>query len=204
MKRIFTMLLALSLLNLNYSCSDDGIEFNTAESGAVDSEKIILGLKKSYIYFNNKNSSYKTKNYSSSIEEEYKENLKYINNQTGLDLKFDEEEFKKVISSLKDNETGEFDLSYDSYLKNIEAIKENGDYELFLETKKIVEEVYSQNTTDMGNAKISSRISFSCGLAIAGDVAATIGLAACGTGVGCPLAIASKIIAYASVIDSCS
>lgn len=181
------------------SCQKDSL-INTADEINLNEEKIIDGLKRSVSYFKKEQNENLSAKISIDLEEKYKANLEYMNNETGLNISFNSDEFQSILKSLNEDfvENG-YLLSYEEYEKNVNIIKESGNYGMFLEAQDILSLVSSNNISNSN----SKEFSWGCGLALAGNFGATIGLSACMTGAGCPFAIAMKAIAMASLASSC-
>lgn len=109
-----------------------------------------------------------------------------------------------MLSSLEGNfiENG-FVISNKKYSDNVERIKSKGSEQLFNETNEVLKKLYNNPDVYTQSTTARSGISCGCALSLAGNFVATLGLSACATGVGCPLAIAGKVLAMASVADSC-
>lgn len=183
---------------------------NEAFQAQLDREQVIKGFMDAIIHFNENKKEIKASKAPSSvnqnIQEQYVENLNLINSKTGLNLNYKTTE----IDAFNNNLIGglnEVYISDEQTLRDIEKIKADGNYELLLEVQKILNEVYSNASTNTNNA-YSNTPQFrgkgwsyaGCGLAVASNFVATLGLAACATGVGCPLAIAGKVLAYGGLV----
>lgn len=136
------------------------------------------------------------------IKDKYKENLNLINKEVGLDLKYDEGEFKTMISSLDSEYLSKgFIIPKETYNKNLLNIDKNSSKPLFNEANAVLSSIYKD---DILISEQKKGISRACALALAGNFLSTLGLSACITGAGCPVAIAAKVLALASVVDSCT
>lgn len=178
-----SILFMLLIASLSFIKCDNNEEVGYNNNLALSKKEQIKILKESLIHF--KNTAKKK-----SKEDSYIENLKYLNNRLNTNLNFSEKEIELIQNIKKDNSI----LSFENHQKNIEKIKKDGNYEIYLEAEKIIKEVYGNK-----GKNIQARLSWSCGLAITGNFIATLSLGACVTGVGCPLAIAGKAVALASL-----
>ncbi|MBT0574307.1 hypothetical protein OKE68_11565 [Riemerella anatipestifer] len=213
-RKFYYALGVYALMSVFVSCNRNASESDIIikeEKLGIDNIKVIEGLRSS----KNKMTSLKfTRGFTvlsddknstnislKDIENKYRENLEIINNETGLDLKYNEEEFKIMLSSLKGDFLKDgFVISGETYDKNLSEIRKNGSEELFYETNQILRKVYSNNSEFVEYGRGITR---GCALALAGNFLSTLGLSACATGVGCPVAIAAKVVAMASVADAC-
>lgn len=135
------------------------------------------------------------------IKNKYRSNLEIINNKTGLNLTYDEQEFNSMLSTLDESSLSNgFLISNDNFYQNLEEMNQNGSYDIFNESQEILNTVYDINN---GTYLKKRGLSWGCGIALASNFVATLGLSACATGVGCPLAIAGKALALAGVATSC-
>jgi len=186
------------------SCSKETVIDNKKVEFEMSRQDVVIyGMKKSVDIFSNQ---IKTKGGidNNSILENYRRNLDVINKHTGLALDYDEEEIKLVVKDLNGDfvERG-FYTTYEQNKIYIDKIKAEGNYKLFVEVCSILNDVngWSDESIDIDD-DIQS-LSWGCGWALAGNFVATLSLTACATGVGCPLAIAGKVIAMAGVASSC-
>ena len=178
-----SILFMLLIASLSFIECDNNEEITDNNNLVLSKKEQIKILKESLIHF-------KKRAKKVSKEDSYIENLKYLNDRLNTNLNFSEKEIKLIQNIKKDNSI----LSFENQKKNIEKIKKDGNYEIYLEAEKIIKEVYGNE-----NKNIQARLSWSCAFAIAGNIGATIGLTACITGVGCPLAIAMKVVALGSL-----
>lgn len=169
-----------------------------------DNKKIIEGLKSAKTQFEQiaKDQAVNSRQ-KISVEDAYRSNLKIVNQSTGLNLQFDEQELRALEANLTGNslENG-FALSNAAYQNNINNIRQNGSLAVYLEAQEILAEVYGIEVDNP--AYTTYGIGWGCGIALASNFVATLGLGACVTGVGCPLAIAGKALALAGVATSCT
>ncbi|QZO96819.1 hypothetical protein K6T43_12435 (plasmid) [Riemerella anatipestifer] len=148
-RKFYYALGVYALMSVFVSCNRNASESDIIikeEKLGIDNIKVIEGLRSS----KNKMTSLKfTRGFTvlsddknstnislKDIENKYRENLEIINNETGLDLKYNEEEFKIMLSSLKGDFLKDgFVISGETYDKNLSEIRKNGSEELF--TKRI-------------------------------------------------------------------
>jgi hypothetical protein len=171
----------------------------TYNNQELSKNEIIDGFKRSFNQFEKARLAKTSNKYEDDIVSGYKKNLEIINSNTSLELNFNVDEINAISSTLNNDflEFGYY-LSDDEIEEKILKIKEDGNYELFLEVQDILNEVYFNKDGFQQKA-----ISWGCGLALASNFVATVGLTACVTGVGCPLAVAGKVLAVAGVAASC-
>ncbi|MFV0391759.1 MAG: hypothetical protein ACK5KP_07750 [Paludibacteraceae bacterium] len=188
------------------SISESAILENDNFQEQLEREQIIKGFKESVLYFNKNKDEIKGQNVSAVINsnrqrQQYAENLNIINSKTGLNLDYKIIEIDALESNLIDG-LNEVYISDEQNLKDIEKIKVDGNYGLYLEVLDILNEVYSNEPmhTNSPQFRIGGWSIAGCGIAVASNFVATIGLGACLSGVGCPLAIAGKILAYGSLV----
>lgn len=213
MKKFLSTVLLISLTMTVISCNDNEREITTFESEVnnLDEARIIQGFinakeqMKSLTFKTSNSSTHKVVLDEQNIKQKYKENLALINKETGLNLKYDEGEFKAMILSLEsDYINNGFTISDLTYQNNLYKIEQNGSIELYQNTNDILNKIYyNSNTNNYGDIVTNRKITRGCAIALAGNFVATLGLSGCVTGVGCPVAIAGKVLAMASVADSC-
>ena len=152
-------------------------------SNVLTKEQVIDKLKKvkHFLEEENKKNSLKELD-DDTIKKIYNSNLQIINKELGLNLKYEEDDvllLLNVKNGVPSKNVLSFSRSYDS-----------------IEAMDMLKEIYEEN-------KAVSRISFGCGLSLVGNFVSTLGLSACATGVGCPVAIAAKAISLACVAEAC-
>lgn len=194
MNKILKITFVLFLSLTFFACSENDTQ------SEVNQSKVIAGFieaKSKMNQVSNKSSLVDIEQ----IKNKYRSNLEIINNETGLNLKYDEQEFNSMLSSLDESSVNNgFLISNENFYQNLEKMNQNGSYETFNESQEILNTVY-----DVNNSMYLTRgFSWGCGIALASNFVATLGLSACATGVGCPLAIAGKALALAGVVASCS
>lgn len=109
MKKVLSTVLLMSLTMTVISCNDNEREVTTFETEVnnLNKPEILQGFINAKGQM--KGLSFKTINSSTnkvvldeqSIKRKYEENLALINKETGLNLKYDEGEFKAMLSSLE-------------------------------------------------------------------------------------------------------
>lgn len=208
MKKAFKLtILSLSLLVSVSSCRENEKDAGVVtEENIVSNAKAIDGLiraksKMKSLSFHRDSSTNKSAVDIEIVREKYRSNLDLINKETGLNLIYNDNEFQAMLASLEGNYINNgFTISNEKYNENLIKIRKSNSEQMYNETNDILKKVYNINQL---NSKTGKSITRGCALALAGNFVATIGLGACATGVGCPIAIAGKVLAMASVADSC-
>lgn len=209
-----TLLLIMSLSLL--ACNKDQVQQEVNESDVINGLIIAKSKIKKMNNLNsiNKVGSVNNVNNTSEIDlttleqikQVYIENLNIINVETGLNLTYDEREFNAMMSMVDQSSINNgFLIPNETVNQNLELIDQNGGQTIFNESQGILSTIYGVNTDSFNAvAKVNrARISWGCGIALASNFVATLGLGACVTGVGCPIAIAGKALALAGVATSC-
>ncbi len=227
MKRIFIMFLALTLLNLNYSCSDDENSLNTIESSVTISDEIVNKVKKIELYAPDINNvSYRSENlnandiaYASFLEWVSDEHVEVVLSEkirSSLDSDFESitEEVKKA-QNLTDEETSlilklnielqsiDFDKALNNFKEDLSFMNldksKNIFFENYIESLKLSHYVYPE-LFEVSNVRMSARGGSDCAWATGGLVLSFAGLA---SGVGTALAAATFIYSSAAWGAAC-
>ena len=139
-------------------------------------------------------------------EELYLKNLEYINNHTIEELFIKNNVDTEIIAELEFYENNSDNENvYQELLNNF-----NIDSELeatvllsIIEVKKLVEQELENTIETTISESQMQRISWGCGLAIAGTVGATIGFIGVTGGTGLLYALSMKALATAALVDAC-
>lgn len=118
-----------------------------------------------------------------------------------MNLEYNEDEFNKMLSVIDGDLTSVFNFNVDKIKEFKETLYITDNKRNYDESVNILSEIFSKNNS-INNQ--SSRMSWGCGLAIASNFGSTLGLTACITGVGCPLAIAMKVLALVALAEACA
>lgn len=182
-KIVFNLVVVLTALVSVVSCNKGEKSNDILEKKNVEEE--IFKISEYFFEESKKNKTFYSMN-ENEIREKYKKNLDYISKKLGIKLNFEEKEFQVLFAKRVGKK---FELSYLYSSKN-------QDENTFLKSKEIFDEA----------EKIlkGRRMTWGCGIALAGNFAASLSLISCVTGAFCPLAVASKALAMAGVVASCA
>lgn len=189
-KKLFLPFLLILCTNCSKEDKVEIFDSNDLSGYSLSKEIAVTKLQKIKAHFQETNQTPLNELDENSIREIYRSNLEYMNKEMGLNLEYNETDVS-LLFDLKNN-------TYKDVKKSI-ALSVNDDY---IKSIELINEVYSPPfyaSTNKSISKPPSNFDWRCGVALAGNFVATLGLIGCVTGVGCPLAIASKAIALAGV-----
>lgn len=193
MRKVFFVFITALLFT---SCGKDNL--NTPEVD-FNREEVIEGLRISLNHFREVKMHTSQRNDQLNIEDKYRDNLMFINSKTGLSLDFNKNELDAMVKiSPEQFLTHGPDLSEETSLENIEKMKANGSYEVFLEVQEILEEVYSNQESPAAKG-----MTWGCAGALAANFLSTLSLGSCVTVAACPVAVASKALSMVLLADAC-
>ncbi|QBQ41457.1 hypothetical protein E2P86_09935 [Sphingobacterium psychroaquaticum] len=197
MKKLLFVFFSLFLL---FSCSSEDDNLKVQPEQELNETEVIAILSSSMHELKSRKFLLYESNDKIDIKEQYKLNLEYLKSRTGVDLEYNDDEFDNMLSIFQGDLTSDFKINEEKVKKYKDELYKSGKKEVYDKSLKILNIVYAN---DPSNSIISPRISWGCGLAIASNVGATLGLTACVTGVGCPLAVAMKALALVAVVEAC-